>query len=203
MKCYPYRTLSERSEYAAVSAAEQNDLRIIGLHVRALAGARLSAKDLRWWYGARCRSDSAISRPFFVPFTISEKMQPKVGELISRQGWYEEGKVRQALTGDMVRSKSELVIANLLHERGVPFRYEMLLLASDGTMYLPDFTITWNGETWYWERWGMTSSDAYQRHRQAKTTWYSKHFPGRLLETFEGATLSQDAADLIQQNFSY
>jgi exodeoxyribonuclease V alpha subunit len=123
-------------------------------------------------------------------------------ELIRRQGWYEEGRIHQALTGDMVRSKSELIIANLLHERGVAFQYEMLLRAPDGTMYLPDFTITWNGEAWYWEHWGMLSSDAYQQHRRAKTDWYNKHFTGRLLETFEGPTLSKDAANLIQKKFS-
>jgi hypothetical protein len=69
-------------------------------------------------------------------------------------------------------------------------------------LYLPDFTITWNGETWYWEHWGMLSSDTYQQHRRTKTAWYNKHFPGRLLETFEGPTLSQDAARLIEQKLS-
>lgn len=82
-------------------------------------------------------------------------------ELINRKGWYEEGRIHEALSGDMVRSKSELVIANLLHERDVPFSYEVLLRAPDGTMYLPDFTISWQGETWFWEHWGMMSSDSY------------------------------------------
>ena len=58
-------------------------------------------------------------------------------ELINRKGWYEEGRIHEALSGDMVRSKSELVIANLLHEHDVPFAYEVLLRAPDGTMYLP------------------------------------------------------------------
>ena len=85
-------------------------------------------------------------------------------ELINRKGWYEEGRIHEALSGDMVRSKSELVIANLLHEHDVPFAYEVLLRAPDGTMYLPDFTISWQGETWFWEHWGMMSSDSYQEH---------------------------------------
>ena len=86
--------------------------------------------------------------------------------LVQRKGWYEEGRIHQALSGDMVRSKSELVIANLLHEREVPFQYETALVAPDGTMYLPDFTITWNGEKWYWEHWGMMSSSKYAKHRE-------------------------------------
>ena len=122
-------------------------------------------------------------------------------ELLRRKDWYEEGKIHKALTGHMVRSKSELVIANLLHERKIPFEYETLLKAPDGTIYLPDFTVTWNGETWFWEHWGMMTSESYQHHREVKMAWYNKHFPGRLLETFEGKTLSQDVVDLIEATF--
>ncbi len=123
-------------------------------------------------------------------------------ELVHRKGWYEEGKIHEALTGDMVRSKSELIIANLLHEREVPFEYETALLAPDGTMYLPDFTIIWNGERWYWEHWGMMSSKKYAQHRSKKKEWYDKHFPGRLLETYEEATFSQSVQSLIEEHFS-
>ena len=123
-------------------------------------------------------------------------------ELIRRKDWYEEGKIHEALTGDMVRSKSELNIANLLHDRNIPFEYETLLKAPDGTMYLPDFTVTWNGEKWFWEHWGMMSSESYKEHRATKVAWYEKHFPGRLLETFESKTLSQDAVDLITATFT-
>ena len=78
----------------------------------------------------------------------------------------------------MVRSKSELVIANLLHEHDVPFAYEVLLRAPDGTMYLPDFTIGWQGETWFWEHWGMMSSDSYQEHRDRKIAWVRQELSG-------------------------
>lgn len=122
--------------------------------------------------------------------------------LVQRKDWYEEGKIHQSLSGDMVRSKSELVISNLLHERDVPFDYEMPLVAPDGTMYLPDFTITWNGEKWFWEHWGMMSSPKYAKHREEKVAWYNKHFGGRLLETFEGSTLSADAASILENYFN-
>ena len=123
-------------------------------------------------------------------------------ELINREDWYEEGRIHEALSGDMVRSKSELVIANLLHERNIPFSYEVLLRAPDGTIYLPDFTITWLGETWFWEHWGMMASEAYREHRERKIAWYKEHFPGRLIETFEGPQLSQQAATHIDEKLS-
>ena len=50
-------------------------------------------------------------------------------ELTNRRGWYEAGKIHQALSGDMLRSKSEVIIANLLHERKISSRYEQPLFA--------------------------------------------------------------------------
>ena len=69
-------------------------------------------------------------------------------------------------------------------------------------MYLPDFTISWQGETWFWEHWGMMSSDCYQEHRERKIAWYDKNFPGRLIETFEGPRLSRDVAAHISRHFT-
>ena len=123
-------------------------------------------------------------------------------ELVNRKDWYKEGKIHEALSGDMVRSKSELIIANLLHERKVPFTYETLLRAPNGTMYLPDFTINWQGETWFWEHWGMMSSDDYKQHRERKIRWYEEHFPGRLVQTFEGSQLSLKCSNILDQHFS-
>ena len=46
----------------------------------------------------------------------------------------------------MVRSKSQVIIANMLFDRDIPFRYERPMYAQDGTFHLPDFTVTWRGE---------------------------------------------------------
>jgi hypothetical protein len=66
--------------------------------------------------------------------------------LIHRRNWYEAGKIHESLSGDMLRSKSEVIIANQLHDRNIPFRYEQPLFAGDGTLRLPDFTVTWKGK---------------------------------------------------------
>ena len=47
----------------------------------------------------------------------------------------------------------------------------------------------------------MMSSDAYQGYREKKVIWYEKHFPGRLIETFEGQKLSEHAAQHINEKF--
>lgn len=120
-------------------------------------------------------------------------------QLRSEEGWYESGKIHKALTGDMVRSKSEVIIANMLHERGIKFYYEKPLFAPDGTMYLPDFTLIWNGEEVYWEHVGRLSDPKYLVHWEEKRAWYERFFPGRLRTTFErspGSSLGAPSAPL-------
>ncbi|MCD6127697.1 MAG: ATP-dependent DNA helicase RecQ, partial [Methanomicrobia archaeon] len=116
---------------------------------------------------------------------------------------YEEGKIHKTLTGIMVRSKSEVIIANLLHERGIPFRYEVPLYAPDGTFYIPDFTITWKGEEWYWEHLGMLDKVEYRNHWEAKREWYRKYgFSERLIITDEEEGIdSQKFEQIIQEYF--
>ena len=181
------RPFSSELLYTALTRATEHCTLFIQDHLSTLLSARRPEN-------AQARQvNSSLFNGFF---------QAVPDELISRKDWYEEGKVHEDLAGNMVRSKSELVIANIFHERNIPFRYEVLLKAPDGTVYLPDFTIIWSGKAWYWEHWGMISDESYKKHRQAKVDWYNKHFPGQLLETYESATLSQDAVKLIEANFS-
>lgn len=103
----------------------------------------------------------------------------------------------------MVRSKSEVIIANLLHEREIPFDYEIQLRAPDGTMKLPDFTVRWAGEVWYWEHEGMLHDQNYKDYQSLKHQWYEKHgFADRLIVTTEGPGFdSQSAKGKIDKYF--
>lgn len=103
------------------------------------------------------------------------EFSPVAEELLEMHEWYEEGKIHRALTDIMVRSKSEVIIANMLHSKGIPFRYEVPLYAGDGTFYLPDFTLNWRGEEWYWEHLGMLHDSDYKAHWETKRRWYEKH----------------------------
>ena len=112
-------------------------------------------------------------------------------------GWYAAGKKISTLTNYFVRSKSEAIIANLLADRNVPFKYEEPLFAPDGTMFLPDFTVTFKGEEFYWEHLGMLDNPAYKKHWDEKKLWYDKHFPSKLIVTTEGNNLTKDAESII------
>lgn len=128
--------------------------------------------------------------------------RPAPDELSRRRDWYEEGKIHRTLADYMVRSKSEVIIANMLFEREIPFKYEVPLYAPDGTFYLPDFTVTWRGEDWYWEHFGLMDDEAYRSHNETKMRWYEKNFPGRLVSTYESGDLSKDADAIIERHFS-
>ena len=112
--------------------------------------------------------------------------------------WYEAGKKVSTLSEYLVRSKSEAIITNLLVDNNIPFKYEEPLFAPDGTMFLPDFTVTSRGEDFYWEHLGMLHNPKYKEHWKEKKLWYDKHFPGKLLTTVEGNNLTKKAQAIIK-----
>ena len=93
----------------------------------------------------------------------------------------------------MVQSKSEVIIANLLFAKDIPFLYDRPLFASDGTFYRPDFTISWDGEEWYWEHLGLLNKKEYRDHWQKKEKWYKStgFLTGSSLPTKEGIDSKQ------------
>lgn len=121
-------------------------------------------------------------------------------ELLNIGDWYEEGKIHSTLINYFVRSKSEVIIANMLFESGIEsIKYEEPLFAADGSFYLPDFTIQWKGKTYYWEHLGLIVKDDYKKRWEKKEKWYNKSFPNQLITTVEGNDLTIQAKDLIKK----
>lgn len=121
--------------------------------------------------------------------------------MLDMREWYEEGKVHVALTEILVRSKSEVIIANLLTDRQLAFAYEVPLYATDGSFYLPDFTVTYQGERFFWEHLGMLDQQKYRDRWEKKRAWYEQFFPGQLITTEESGRLSMDAERVIRERF--
>jgi hypothetical protein len=69
-----------------------------------------------------------------------------------------------------------VIIANLLHGRGIGYRYEEPL-EIDGLVKYPDFTIEDDdaGVTYYWEHCGMLGDPGYRRRWKEKQEWYHTH----------------------------
>lgn len=89
-------------------------------------------------------------------------------------GFLEKGLIHLTDKGDLVRSKSELIIANRLHAMGISYAYEQPLVAPDYSIRYPDFTIedAETGANVYLEHLGMMSDPGYRRRWDDKLAWY-------------------------------
>jgi hypothetical protein len=86
----------------------------------------------------------------------------------------EEGLIHRTTRGELVRSKSEVIIANLLHALGITYAYEQPFTGQDGCVRYPDFTIedAETGRRVFLEHLGLLSKPAYRRRWLAKLDWY-------------------------------
>jgi hypothetical protein len=85
----------------------------------------------------------------------------------------DERLIHRTSSGVLVRSKNEVIIANLLTELGVDWTYEEPFAGADGRIVRPDFTIrTDTGMTVLWEHLGMLDNLRYRRKWETKLAWY-------------------------------
>ena len=110
-------------------------------------------------------------------------------------------RIYKAEDGNQVRSKSEVIICNLLYRAGISYQYEQKLYYGQQGKYIePDFTIIQkDGTEVYWEHVGMLGKEDYDKRWLGKIEIYNKHFPGKMIKTYESGNLSQDARNLIRQ----
>ena len=85
--------------------------------------------------------------------------------------------------GELVRSKSEWIIADKLHAASIDYQYEQPLVLA-GIERFPDFTIVDDdsGSTWYWEHNGMLSDKDYLKRWERKLAAYREQGILRLEE---------------------
>lgn len=90
--------------------------------------------------------------------------------------YYEAGLIHKTLQGELVRSKSEVIIANMLYQNKIVYEYEKKL-EFDNSIKIPDFTIDdqESGNTIYWEHCGMMANEDYKKRWNNKKMFYAKH----------------------------
>ena len=116
---------------------------------------------------------------------------------------YPEKRRIRTLRGDLVRSKSEAMIADFLFTQGIPYRYECPLKLGDRVVY-PDFMIIHpiTGEMILIEHFGKMDDPEYLDHFLEKIKRYAEHeyYPdGRLLCFFETAKEPLDSASISEK----
>lgn len=102
---------------------------------------------------------------------------------------HQENLIHNCHAGHLVRSKSEVIIANALYINKIPYRYECQLILNDITLY-PDFTILHpkTHKIYYWEHFGLMSNSSYRENTFNKLKLYGNHgiIPSiQLLTTYE------------------
>ena len=93
--------------------------------------------------------------------------------------YYEKSLIHMTLKGELVRSKSEVIIANMLYDAGLKeyYEYEKALDLGEDGKYIPDFTIEdpESGIKYYWEHCGMLGDYCYSKRWSEKKKVYAKH----------------------------
>ena len=112
---------------------------------------------------------------------------------------YHLERVHETVDGNFVRSKSEVIVCNLLHEAGIKYEYEKPLYYEDGKYMIPDFTLTLSdGRILYWEHVGLLGRDSYDANWNYKLDIYEKYYPGQMIRSYESGTLSKSVKKIIQ-----
>ena len=104
--------------------------------------------------------------------------------------YHPEGKTYKTHQGQLVRSKTELMQANVYDELGIPYLYESKLVLKDGSVYYPDFTTLHipTRTNIYHEHLGLLDDPEYRKQAMLKLEAYKRNgiFVGKnLLLTME------------------
>jgi hypothetical protein len=110
--------------------------------------------------------------------------------------FYAEHLIHRTATGAMVRSKSEVIVADTLTRLGISYEYEKKLSAPDepSDFRLPDFTASYEGDTFYWEHLGMLTVPSCREQWDRKRQWYEANgYWDRVITSEDGPDGSIDA----------
>lgn len=127
----------------------------------------------------------------------NENVQKWLQETYQTNPHHPENLIHQTFAGHKVRSKSEVMIANLLFENQIPYRYESAVVLDTKTYY-PDFTICHpkTGQIFYWEHFGKMDEAQYRSNVYRKLEQYARHdiIPTvNLLTTYETEKYPSDS----------
>lgn len=118
---------------------------------------------------------------------------PNIIEIESskQKRYFEEKLIHKTIRGEMVRSKSEVIVANILDKMKIEYFYEEPLNAG-GKIYIPDFTLRYQGKVAYLEHLGMLSDKLYKRRWDEKRVNYER---AGISENFGNLIITQDGLD--------
>jgi len=123
-------------------------------------------------------------------YTNSKELHQEIG-LYLGVNKFDLNKIYTTQKGDLVRSKSEIIIANMLYTSKVSYEYEKEIII-DNQKLLPDFTIEFGGQTYFWEHLGLIGVESYDKHWIKKKNIYDKNYKNQLIVTYESSNLTDN-----------
>jgi exodeoxyribonuclease V alpha subunit len=112
-----------------------------------------------------------------------------------------EALIHRTRRGEAVRSKSEVIVADILAALDISYKYEEPLYSRNDTsdFRLPDFTIRYDGDEYYWEHLGMLTLPSYREAWERKKVWYEDNgYAKRLITSQDGPDGSINAEEIEQ-----
>jgi hypothetical protein len=107
------------------------------------------------------------------------------GPLVSSSSEYRIGeRIHRTARGDLVRSKSEVIVADALFYIGCDYLYEETLTGKSGSKVVPDFVIRTHGKAYIWEHAGMMGNPGYRDKWEQKLAWYEANGYRRGVDLF-------------------
>lgn len=125
--------------------------------------------------------------PYFSP--LSKELDHWMNSQYKHNLKHPEHLTQKVGSNEFVRSKSEAMIAKVLKQYKIPYRYESQLILDDVELY-PDFTIRHpkTGEYFYWEHFGLLDKPEYVKTMHTKMQLYTANniMPSiKLITTYE------------------
>lgn len=165
------RSIAEQLAYRRYLLALQQDL--TDEQNAANAYLKFHTSDIR-------RSDKLLTNkayqellsPFFKP--QSQELINWMNESYKKNTNHPEHLIHKTASGNIVRSKSEMLIDMALYKNKIPFRYESPLELNN-KIYYPDFTIRhpYTGMIYYWEHFGLMDDPLYSQKAYNKLQVYT------------------------------
>jgi hypothetical protein len=106
---------------------------------------------------------------------------------------YDNKHIHRSRRGELMISKSEVIIANELNSAGIVYEYERPFIGQDRTRRYPDFTIedADTGTTWFWEHLGMLGDAEYEIGLQMTLKSFSAQERAHVVKKFLQPALSK------------
>lgn len=128
--------------------------------------------------GRHYKDLSDVRKQLVIPKELDDEEYARRWEMAKYKtnNYREEEKIYTTVRGEKVRSKSEVLIADMQSRLGIPYRYEAELVLDNDKAIFPDFTILHKKtrQLYYLEHFGLIDDEEYREKCFRRIDLYQK-----------------------------